>query len=92
MHAESNKANIIAIAVFVDQLCIHKISHNTNMTNKRNTVKILLTLPPVKMMTKSQFSRPCALSVLRTNCYSIRPDCDKDFIFHTPVGNIRGHI
>ena len=47
MHAESYKANIIAITAIVEQVGIKKISHSTNMTNYKNTVKILLALPPV---------------------------------------------
>ena len=40
MHVESYKVNIIAIADFVEQLSIQKISHSTNMINQRNTLKI----------------------------------------------------
>ena len=91
VHSKSFWVNVIAIAAFVHPLGIQNRSQTTNMTNQRNTVKLLLTLPPVKMKTKSQFSWLRALTVLHTNCCSIESDCDKDFTFHTPVGNIHGH-
>ena len=42
------QAIIIAIAAFVEKVCIQKISHNTNMAKQRNKVKILLILPQQK--------------------------------------------
>ena len=48
----------IAIAACVDLLGIQNISQTTNMTNQRNTMNLLITLPSVKIKTKSHFSRP----------------------------------
>ena len=58
VHAKSYSVSFIAIAAFVHLLGIQNASQTTNRANQRNTVKLLLTLPPVKIKTKSQFSWP----------------------------------